>query len=113
MYIKHILFSKQDNTKYTLDQNQATIIRTTEWLDWATAEEEFSFIFFNLTQDWMVSHFDIFKYEAAQQSTFILIINVSWAENQHIRMISEGSCDTDDCNDNDAVMLKIQLWSQE
>ncbi len=28
-------------------------------------------------------------------------INVSWAENQHIRMISEGSCDTEDWS-NDA-----------
>jgi len=27
--------------------------------------------------------------------------NVSWAENQHIRMISEGSCDTEDWS-NDA-----------
>jgi len=29
--------------------------------------------------------------------------------NQHIRMISEASCDTEDWN----MMLKIQLWSQE
>ncbi len=26
----------------------------------------------------------------------LIIINVSWAPNQHIRMISEGSCDTED-----------------
>jgi len=31
----------------------------------------------------------------------IIIINVSWASNHHIRMISEGSCDTEDCS-NDA-----------
>ncbi len=31
----------------------------------------------------------------------IIIINVSWAANQHIRMISEGSCDTEDWS-NDA-----------
>ncbi len=30
-----------------------------------------------------------FKYE-------IIIRNVSWAPNHHIRMISEGSCDTED-----------------
>ncbi len=29
-------------------------------------------------------------------STLIIIRNVSWAANQHIRMISEGSCDTED-----------------
>ncbi len=35
------------------------------------------------------------KYEAAQLfSTLIIIRNVSRAANQHIRMISEGSCDT-------------------
>ncbi len=26
--------------------------------------------------------------------------NVSWVENQHIRMISEGSCDTEDWSNN-------------
>ncbi len=31
----------------------------------------------------------------------IIVINVSWAPNQHIRMISEGSCDTEDWS-NDA-----------
>ncbi len=31
----------------------------------------------------------------------IIIRNVSWAANQHIRMISEGSCDTEDWS-NDA-----------
>ncbi len=37
------------------------------------------------------------KYEAAQMfSTFIIIINVSCAANQHIRMISERSRDTED-----------------
>ncbi len=29
-------------------------------------------------------------------STFITIRNIYWAANQHIRMISEGSCDTED-----------------
>ncbi len=42
------------------------------------------------------------KYYAAQLfSTLIIIRNVSWAPNQHIRMISEGSCDTEDWS-NDA-----------
>ncbi len=37
------------------------------------------------------------NYEAAKLiSTLIIIRNVSWAANQHIRMISEGSCDTED-----------------
>ncbi len=31
----------------------------------------------------------------------LIIINVSWVSNQHIRMISEGSCDTEDWS-NDA-----------
>ncbi len=42
------------------------------------------------------------KYEAAQLfSTLIINRNVSWALNQHIRLISEGSCDTEDWS-NDA-----------
>ncbi len=37
------------------------------------------------------------KCEAAQLfSTLLIIRNVSWAANQHIRMISEGSCDAED-----------------
>jgi len=35
--------------------------------------------------------------EAAKRfSTLIIIRNVSWASNHHIRVISEGSCDTED-----------------
>jgi len=34
-------------------------------------------------------------------STLIIIRNVSWASNHHIRGISEGSCDTEDWS-NDA-----------
>ncbi len=42
------------------------------------------------------------KYEATQLfSALIIIRNVSWAANQHIRMISEESCDTEDWS-NDA-----------
>ncbi len=42
------------------------------------------------------------KREVAQLfSTLITIRNVIWAANQHIRMISEGSCDTEDWS-NDA-----------
>ncbi len=33
-----------------------------------------------------------------QYNCVIIIINVSWAQNQHIRMISEGSCDSKDWN---------------
>ncbi len=48
------------------------------------------------------------KYEAAQRiSPLIIIINVFSAANHHIRMISEGSCDTEDCS-NDAL-LKISF----
>jgi len=37
------------------------------------------------------------KSKAAQLfSAFIIIMNVSWASDPHIRVISEGSCDTDD-----------------
>ncbi len=46
------------------------------------------------------------EYEAAQPFSTLIRINVSWAAN-YIRMIPEGSCDTE------VMMLKIQLWSQE
>jgi len=37
------------------------------------------------------------KYEATQLfSTLLIIINISWAANKHIRVISEGSCDPED-----------------
>ncbi len=37
------------------------------------------------------------KYWAAKVFTTLMIIqNISWAANQHIRTISEGSCDTED-----------------
>jgi len=37
--------------------------------------------------------------------TLIIIRNVSWAPNQYIRMISEGSCDPED-GSNDAENIK-------
>ncbi len=50
------------------------------------------------------------KYCAAQLfSTLIIIRNVSWAANQHIRMISEDHVTLK----TGVMMLKIQLWSQE
>ncbi len=50
-----------------------------------------------------VSQFTL-KYWAAQLFwTLIIIRNIYWTENQHIRMISEGSCDTEDW----VMMLKI------
>ncbi len=56
------------------------------------------------------------KYEAAQLfSTLILIRNVSWAANQHIRMISEGSCDTEDWSndaENSALITEINYILQ-
>ncbi len=49
----------------------------------------------------MVSDFPQ-KYEAAQQFSILLIIrNVSKTANQHIIMISEGSCDTEDWSNDD------------
>ncbi len=36
------------------------------------------------------------KYQAAQR--FSIFIRASWAPNQHITRISEGSCDTQDWN---------------
>ncbi len=50
------------------------------------------------------------KYWAAQQvSSLITIRNVSWAANQHIRMISEDHVTLK----TGEMMLKIQLWSQK
>ncbi len=49
------------------------------------------------------------KYLSAQEfSTLIIIHNVSCAANQHIRMISEGSCDTEDWS-NDAENFTVLL----
>ncbi len=50
------------------------------------------------------------RYSAAQLfATLIIIRNVSWAANQHIRMISEGSCDTEDwSNDAENTALSSQ-----
>ncbi len=39
----------------------------------------------------------------------MIIINVSWAAKQYIRMLSEGSCDDENwCNDADNVALASQ-----
>ncbi len=43
-----------------------------------------------------ISRFPQKYYSAQVFSTFIIIINDSWASNQHIRIIFEGSCDTED-----------------
>ncbi len=46
------------------------------------------------------------KDKASQLFSALIIISVSWAANQHIRMISEGSCDTEDwSNDNENSAL--------
>ncbi len=44
----------------------------------------------------IISRFPQKYYSAQVFSTFIIIINDSWASNQHIRIIFEGSCDTED-----------------
>jgi len=50
----------------------------------------------------MVVYYFPQKYEEAQMfSTLIIIITVSWLSDHHIRVISEGSCDTEDWS-NDA-----------
>jgi len=41
--------------------------------------------------------------------TLIIKINVSWAPNQHIRMISDGLCDTEDWS-NDAENSALPSW---
>ncbi len=46
-------------------------------------------------------NFHVFGWTIPLSSTTLIvpvIRNVSWASNQHIRMISEGSCDTEDWN---------------
>ncbi len=48
------------------------------------------------------------KYEAAQLF-LALIRNVSWAANQYIIMISEGSCDTEDWS-NDAENSASEIY---
>ncbi len=45
----------------------------------------------------------------------LIISNVSWAPNQHIRLISEGSCDTEDCSndaENSALITGINYTSK-
>ncbi len=72
------------------------------WLFWTFKDTEKILPSENtiLKEYWKISVFT--KYEVAQLfSTLIIIINVSWAANPHIRMISEGSCDTEDWS-NDA-----------
>ncbi len=56
------------------------------------------------------------KYVAAQLfSALIIIRNVSWAANQHIRMISEESCETEDWSndaENTALITEINYILQ-
>ncbi len=55
-------------------------------------------------------HVSTNKYEAAQMFLLIIIRHVSWAANQHIIMISEGSCDTEDWSndaENTALITEI------
>ncbi len=55
-------------------------------------------------------HVSTKQYEAAQMVLLILIRNVSWAANQHIIMISEGSRDTEDwSNDAENTALIIAI----
>ncbi len=49
------------------------------------------------------------KYDAAQLFS-TLIINVSWAENQYIRMISEGSCDAEE-NSQQSLCITAIIYS--
>ncbi len=59
----------------------------------------FFWIFYLLNNPKKISQFPQ-KYWAAQLFS-TLLINVSWAANQHIIMISEGSCDTEDWSNDD------------
>ncbi len=50
------------------------------------------------------------KFSVFFTRTLLIIINVSLAANQHIRMISEGSCDTEDWSndaENSALITEI------
>ncbi len=77
----------------------------------------FKFFFFGeiyrlfLSENCFYSPFFSSVYEAAQLfSTLIIIRNVSRAANRHIRMISEGSCDTEDWSndaENSALITEI------
>ena len=58
-------------------------------------------------------HQGILKKSTQLFSTLIIIINVSWAADQHIRMISEGSCDTEDWSndaENSALITGINYF---
>ncbi len=48
------------------------------------------------------------EFKAAQLFSTLLIINVSWAANQHIRMIYKGSCDIEDWS-NGCLKFSIYL----
>ncbi len=53
------------------------------------------------------------KYEVELFSTLIMIRNYSWATSPHVRMISEGSCDTEDWSndaENSALHRKNKLY---
>ncbi len=43
----------------------------------------------------------MFSIKNIKQLFSALMILISWAVNQHIRMISEGSCDTEDWSNDD------------
>ncbi len=47
------------------------------------------------------------KYQAAQLVYNFIIINIYWAGKKHIRMISEGSCDTEDAKNCIIYILKL------
>jgi len=46
-------------------------------------------------------------------SILIIIINVSWATNQYIKMISEGSCDTETEEEKLALITGIKYIQME
>ncbi len=58
-------------------------------------------IFLCVQQNKNIHFFQDFFFLRKLFSTLIIIRNVYWAGNQYIRMISEGSCDTEDWS-NDA-----------
>jgi len=70
-------------------------------------------LFFNLTDPKLMngwaSQFPQNIKKQKKFSTLIIVRNVSWAANQHIRLISEDHLTLK----TGVMLMKIQLWSQE
>ncbi len=52
--------------------------------------------------------FDLYITNVFNIDHFLLLLLLFWVENQHIKMISEGSCDTEDWSDAENSALPSQ-----